>query len=221
MPVFRQPQEDELHRAAASALTSADASGFPCPSREEWGRIVSGAYAKNTEASQRALDHLATCHNCETVLRELRALRVRRQRMQRIALVASFAAACILVALAVSAWFNHRHVATVAVLDLRDASPTRGTEVATAPAVGTIAREVDSMRILLPVGSGPGFYHIGIFQAGEPPRQVLATTGNAVAAGSRVEMSVPFHRKELAPGRHLLGLRTENAGWDFYPINIQ
>jgi len=221
VPVFRQPQEDELLKAAASALTSGDASGFPCPSREEWGRIVSGAYARNMEASQRAVDHLATCHNCEAVLRELRELRIRRQRMQRIAFVAAFAIACVLAALAVSAWFNHRQVPTVAVIDLRDASPTRGADVATAPVVATIARGTDSVRIVLPVGSGPGLYQIGIFQAHEPPRQILATTGNALAADSRAEMSVPLHIKDIAPGRHLLGLRTEKSGWDFYLINIQ
>lgn len=221
MPVFRQPQEDELHRAAASALTSADASGFPCPTREEWARIVCGAYAKNTEASQRALDHLATCHNCETVLRELKNLRARRQRRLRIALVAAFAAACVLIALVMTGLFNRRDDSTVAVVDMRDASPTRGTDVTTAPAVATIARETESVRILLPVGSGPGLYQIGIFEANEPPRQVLATTGNAFAADSHVEISASLHIKGLAPGRHLLGLRTENAGWDFYLINIQ
>lgn len=219
MARFRYPREDELLAAASSALSSVDTTGASCPDRDQWTRVLSGAYAKDPATSERLLEHLSTCEACTDTLGRIRARRQRQR--QRVTVVLAVLAAGILLAFGILWWFAPRQGSETVLVDLRDAAATRGAEAKTAPPVAIVAGSTGSIRIVLPVGSGSGRYQVGLFEPGDPPREVQVVSVNATTAESRLEIRFRFPPKRLAPGRYLLGLRSENSPWDFYPIKIQ
>jgi hypothetical protein len=180
-------------------------------------RVIRGAYAKNAATTERLLEHLAGCNECAGQVRAIRENRTRK----RITLVFALAAASILIAIGLRSWFTGTQHSNIVVLDLRDTAPTRGAEAKTVPAVAAIHRGTGSIHVVLPVGSGRGVYQVGLFDVGEPPRQMQFTTENAIGPDSRLEIPLHFDFKQLAPGRYLVGLRRDGFPGDFYPVNVQ
>jgi hypothetical protein len=107
-----------------------------------------------------------------------------------------------------------------ALLDLRDASTTRGREGQGRKGQPHIlpAKRLD-LTILLPVGSEPGPYEVQFLKDVDKP--LLNASG-----GASVENGITVVRTKLDlagknPGSYLIGLRQPPSDWTFYPVTIQ
>jgi hypothetical protein len=107
-----------------------------------------------------------------------------------------------------------------ALLDLRDASTTRGAEGQGRKGQPHIlpAQRLD-LTILLPVGSEPGPYEIQFLKDVDKPllnASSAATVENSITV---VRTKLDLSRKNS--GSYLIGLRQPPSDWAFYPVTIR
>jgi hypothetical protein len=107
-----------------------------------------------------------------------------------------------------------------ALLDLRDASTTRGAEGqrrSTQPHV-LPAKRLD-LTILLPVGSEPGPYEVQFLKDVDKP--LLNASGGATVENGITALRAKLDLSRENPGTYLIGLRQRPSDWTFYPVALQ
>lgn len=107
-----------------------------------------------------------------------------------------------------------------ALLDLRDASTTRGTEGQrrrTQPYILPAKRL--EVTILLPVGSEPGSYEVQFLKDADKP--LLNVSGGATVENGTTVLRAKLDLSRKNPGSYLIGLRQPPSGWTIYPVTIQ
>ena len=107
-----------------------------------------------------------------------------------------------------------------ALLDLRDASATRGTagqSRTTEPHV-LPAKRLD-ITILLPIGSEPGPYNVQWLKNADQP--LLNGSSNASVERGMTVLRVRLDLSRQKPGNFFIGLRQPPSDWTYYPVTIQ
>src|SRR6184192_2441144 len=132
-----------------------------CTSRDDRAtsllKIIASHEMPLSEA-EKWLDHLGSCSPCYADFKRLQEAHDSRRRRMLLA-----TAAGILLAAAVTGWAllhrrNENLTAQMAILDLRDRSPARGTETNPDEQPLELSRAVKKLKILLPLGSSEGPY---------------------------------------------------------------
>jgi hypothetical protein len=208
---FRQP-ELEL----AEALTDADrkngllSRSADCPSERELRKFVAG----KSSLPDAVLAHLGDCPRCSQLLS---ALRVQTVRTRRISLALAATAVVVL-----AAWLTFVRSSPVpsgvATIDLREVSPTRGSE-STARRLVTAVRRNGTVRILLPIGS-EGRYECEI-QSQSGGRPVISSSGEASLQDHDIVLNLPLNLAQLRSGRYFLGLRRNGSDWFYYSLQLE
>jgi hypothetical protein len=107
-----------------------------------------------------------------------------------------------------------------ALLDLRDASTTRGAGVESRPAQPHILppKRLD-LTILLPIGSEPGPYEVQFLKDVDKP--LLNGSGRATVESGITVVRAKLDLSRKNPGSYLIGLRQAPSDWTFYPVTIR
>ena len=108
---------------------------------------------------------------------------------------------------------------TIAVLDLRNASPTRGGSLTTQAVPRLIVpRTAKTLQIYLPIGSEDGEYEVGLFRAENEP--VATGQGTAELSKHDVILGVDLDMSGVHPGEYLLGIRRPEFSWHYHIIDV-
>lgn len=185
-----------------------------CPTVADLRRFATGKC--NQEERDEILAHLGACDRCIALLR---AMRERRILIRRTSLV--FAVAAVL---AIAVWARLDRSSSisnaVATIDLRLASPTRGSENNNgADTVTARRKEAGRLRIILPIG-GEGKYDCQILRTGQIV-PLLRSSGEALLENHDVVLNLPVELGSLMPGRYSLALRHEGSEWVYYPLILE
>lgn len=107
-----------------------------------------------------------------------------------------------------------------ALLDLRNASTTRGTGGQTGNLKSHVlpGKRLD-LAILLPIGSEPGRYDIQWLKDIDKP--LLSTSGNASVENGMTVLRLKLDLSHQTAGNYLIGLREPQLDWTFYPVRIR
>lgn len=208
---FRQA-EFEL----AEALNDADQKNGllsrppDCPSDEELRQFVAGKSSR----PDALLVHLGDCPRCSQLLPSLHA---RSARISRLSLTLAATAVIVL-----AGWLILIRPSPVpsgvATIDLREMSPTRGSE-SSATTLITAVRRNGTVRILLPIGS-EGRYDGDVLE--EPgDRPVAQDSGEASVEDHAVVLNLSINLGKLNRGRYSLGLRHNRGEWAYYPVELK
>jgi len=184
-----------------------------CPTVADLRQFAMGKC--NQAQRDKILAHMGACDRCITLIREMRERGVL---IRRVSLVLAVAA---VLAVAVLATLNRSSSAssTVATVDLRLASPTRGVENNDGAAAVTAPRQAGRLRIILPIG-GEGKYECQILRPEDtgPP---LRSSGEAILENHDVVLNLPVELGSLRTGRYSLALRREGSEWVYYPLTLE
>ena len=206
---------DILRQGLATEFPNTERIG--CPGNSLLKGIAQGKVSL-TEAEP-WLDHLGSCSPCFQEFKEFR----RQSAMQRRRVLTwATAAAVLLFAAAGWLWIRPRQsveVTTVAVLDLRDRSVSRGqSPSATSQAPLEIPRTTKHLILDLPIGSNEGLYDVGLLtQAGD---QILSATGIARLHDHVTDLRVDIDLRSVQPGSYSLGVRQDGVEWSRYLIRV-
>jgi hypothetical protein len=207
--------EQELMEALSS-LTRKDGRVHRlgnCPTVADLRRFVAG---RCTQAQrEEVLAHIDSCDKCITVLRQMRERVIL---IRRTSLVLAIAAV-----LAVAVWVTLERSSstssTVATIDLRLVSPTRGIDN-TNPADAVAAQhQARRLRIILPIGS-EGKYEWQILRAPQSA-PLLRASAEASLENHEVVLDLSVELGKLMPGRYSLVLRREGSEWVYYPLILK
>jgi hypothetical protein len=211
--------ESELHRAQSDLLRERRSGPTgDCPSAAELSAFASGKYHQGDPAIGRILGHLGECERCNDVIISIRRRRIRTRRF-----VLAFASAIILAA---ATWFLSIHdrglkeASNIATIDLRNVAPTRGIDSDAEPASIALSRDIQSVRILLPVESAEGDYEAGIFRPEAQGSPILSSSGRTNLENHDVVLGLSLGFRDLKPGRYLLGTRHGGSGWQYYSLTV-
>ena len=188
-----------------------------CPGADVLKKIAS--HEMPLSEAQKWLDHLGSCSPCYADFKRFAEAHEWRRRRTWFA-----AAAGIILGLAVAGWalFHSRNenlTAQMAILDLRDRSPARGTETNPDEQPLELSRAVKKLKILLPLGSSEGPYEVRIvtLSGGE-----VATSGGTARRDEHItslEAALPLD--SLRSGKYLLQLRRPQLTWESYAVVLR
>jgi hypothetical protein len=133
-------------------------------------------------------------------------------------------AAVIIVALSIWAW-NRKHREfqfsnQVAMVDLRQMSPTRGGGPIPSVTAAKVPRQAGQLRVILPVGS-EGHYEAGLFRQMAQGTPLLRDSGHTDLEDHNVVLVLKLNLAGLKPRGYWLGLRQDGSDWVFYPLHIE
>ena len=195
-----------------------------CPSDIVLRRFAAGSEDRE-QVREEILLHLSACSRCVQFMRELRRQKMVGSGRRRAYIGSALALAAVIIA-AVSIWVwnrtHHEFRASnqVAIVDLRQMSPTRGADPGPAVTAAKVPRQAGQLRLILPVGS-TGTYEASLFREaaqGAPLRhdfeQINIEDHNAVLV-----LNLSF--AGLEAGRYWLGLRQGDSDWAFFPLSVE
>jgi len=188
-----------------------------CPGADVLKKIAS--HEMPLSEAEKWLDHLGSCSPCYADFKRFAEVHESRRRRTLLA-----AAAAILLALAITGWAllhvrNENLIADIAVLDLRDRSPSRGVEANPSEPPLEISRRVSHLKIYLPVGSSEGDYDIRIMAREE--KTLFATKGTASKQEGITSIAVDLNVSSASPGLYALQIRKFGFGWTPYPLRVK
>lgn len=188
-----------------------------CPGTDVLKRIAT--HKMPLSEAEKWLDHLGSCSPCYADFKRLQEAHHSRRRRTWLA-----AAASILLAVAVVGWAllhkrNENLIAETVVLDLRDRSPARGTEVNPAEPPLEFSRRISHLKIHLPVGSTEGGYDVRI--SGSDERIVVAAKGIAFKQQGIISLAVDVNLSSASPGLYVFQIRKYGSGWTSYPLQMK
>lgn len=107
-----------------------------------------------------------------------------------------------------------------ALLDLRDASATRGAgHQSRKPKPHILPAKRLDLTILLPIMSEPGPYDIQLLKNAD--NTLLNASGNASVERGMTILRVKLDLSRQQPGNFFVGLRQPPSDWAFYPVRLQ
>ena len=217
MPPLRQYRvaEQELMEALSS-VTQKDGQVHrlgDCPIVADLRWFVAG---RCTQAQrEEVLAHVDSCDKCMTLLRQMRERVIL---IRRTSLVLAIAAV-----LAVAVWVTLERSSstssTVATIDLRLVSPTRGIDNKNPADAVAAQHQAGRLRIILPIGS-EGKYECQILRAPQSA-PLLRAPGEASLENHEVVLNLSVELGKLMPGRYSLALRREGSEWVYYPLILK
>jgi hypothetical protein len=213
----RQEQRllDALGRGLLKEFPNPDRSG--CPGVGVLKRIASRTMPLNE--ADKWLDHLGSCSPCYSDFSKLRRNYESARKRKMLAIAASiFVAACI------GGWFllqrhNEGLVVQTALLDLRNRSRPRGTELNPPDPLLVVNHTARHWNIYLPLGSPEGTYEIRIVT--DSGGLLLTAKGEATLASgiASLPLDVNFGSKDLGPCN--LEIRKVTGGWNSFPLVLR
>jgi hypothetical protein len=188
-----------------------------CPGADVLKRIAS--HEMPLSEADKWLDHLGSCSPCYADFKRFAEAHEWRRRRAWLAVAAGF-----LLAVAVTGWaLLHKRVgnliAETAILDLRDRSPARGTEVNPAEPPLEIARSTSHLKIYLPLGSSEGEYTIRI--SGPGGEILFSKTGVAITQQGITSLIIDVNILSASPGPYVLQIQKVASEWTSYPLRLR
>jgi hypothetical protein len=216
----QQEQYSTLEKELIQGLLDSPADGCNggsvgnCPRPGDLRRFEAGKYGHKQEERDALMSHLAGCDRCVDFMMHLKRRRVWRAR----AVLVLACAAAILVAV----WTSTQHPAatsSVAIIDLRLSSPTRGTENDMRAVAATVHRDTNRLRVILPPGS-EGSYEFELLGY-EQSMAVLRGAAQTTVEKDQVILNLTARLARLTPGKYSLALRHGDSGWEYYPLIVE
>lgn len=208
MPIFRKPDEDDLLRAAKSALRrGAIRDDQVHPSEDRWRQFVQGSTASAEVSALMA--HLAACEQCGNRVKALRGNKNSRVYVLVVCAAALLVAAVIIV-------FT-RPAPTVVSIDLRPYAPSRG-PAPSSVSIATLPRKQLTLQITLPAGSPQGSYEVGL---SSEKSQESTSSGQSSWLNGVATLTVALDARHFAPGDYQLRIRRTGQSWDNYAIRLE
>lgn len=131
-------------------------------------------------------------------------------------------AASVLIVVGLATWamlHQHNSGQIAAVVDLRDRSMARGTELPPTETPIQIPRNVSYLDIYLPLGSSEGPYDIRI--SGPEGGTIFAGQGTASIQQGIASLHFDPRPWPARPGMYTLQLRKTGSEWNSFPLKIQ
>lgn len=217
MPSQRQYRvaEQELMESLASVprKTGDFHNLCDCPSMADLRLFVAGKcdQARRNEL----LEHMGSCDRCITLLRQMRQ---RALLIRKTSLVLA-AAAVLMFAIWATLGRTASKSSTIATIDLRLISPTRGIDGNHGAITTKAQRKAGRLRIILPIG-GEGKYECQILRQGQRV-PTLFSSGEARLENHDVVLDLAVELSGLPPGHYSLALRRESSEWAYYPLLVE
>ena len=210
-PKLRWP--DEIDEILGRANPNPTREG--CPSREELIALA----RKQRAMSDPGYVHLTRCSPCYL---EVRALQEERVVQRRRAWLRMAAAAVVIVAIAVGAWFfaNRRAPATdvQAQVDLRPYAQTRSdTTVDQQPL--SLPRGRLTLSVILPVGFEPGAYDVQLLDSRLVSQ--ASSTGTATSENFVTTLRTTLDVSDVPRGVYQLAIRGTSREWELFPAEVE
>lgn len=207
--------EQELMRSLAAG---ARRDGLPpesdgCPSAADLRRFVAGRAAQAQR--EEVLAHIDSCDKCITLLRQMRERVIFIRRTSLVLAVA----AVLVVAVWVTLQRPSSTSSTVATIDLRLVSPTRGIDNKNREDAVAAQHRAGRLRIILPIG-GEGNYECQILRAPQSA-PLLRASGVAALENHDVVLNLSVELGKLMPGRYSLAIRREGSEWVYYALILE
>ena len=130
-------------------------------------------------------------------------------------------AASVLIVVGLATWamlHQHNSGQIAAVVDLRDRSMARGTELPPTETPIQIPRNVSHLKIYLPLGSSDGIYDVRITNANG--NLIFTGSADATLKESVSSLEIDVRLSSASPGLYLLQLRRGTSDWNSYPLRI-
>lgn len=185
-----------------------------CPSPSDLRRFEAGKYGHDQAERDALISHLAVCDRCVDFMMRLKRRRVWRTRA---ALVLASAAAIF-----VAVWMSTQHrtaTSSVAIIDLRLSSPTRGTENAVGAVSATVPRNTNRLRVILAPGS-EGSYEFEILGY-DRSTVILRGAAQTIVEKDQVILNLTASLARLTPGKYSFALRHGDSPWEYYSVAIE
>jgi len=219
--------ERELMQAEQTVLEEQARRGpiDGCPSDAVLQRFAAGREDRE-EIREEILAHLAACSRCVEYMAELRRQKVTGSGSRRAYIARSALALAAVIIVAVSIWvWNRKHREfqvsnQVAIVDLRQMSPTRGGNPIPVVTAAKVPRQAGQLRLILPVGS-EGYYEAGLFRQAAEGTPLLRDSGHTNLDDRNVVLVLKLNLANLEPRRYWLGLRQDGSDWAFYPLFVE
>jgi len=211
LPKLRWP--DEIDEIFGRANPNPTRQG--CPSRDELIALA----RRQREMSDPSYVHLTRCSPCYLEVRVLQEeVRVhRRRRWLRMA-----AAAILVIALALGAWFVLNRPASVteiqAQLDLRPYAQTRS-DVPDERQPLTLPRGRLTLNVILPVGFDPGTYDVQLLDTSLTSR--ASSTGTATTENFVTTLRTTLDIGAVPSGPYQLAIRQTGQDWQLFPATVR
>jgi hypothetical protein len=171
-----------------------------------------------TEAEE-WLDHLTSCSPCYGDFSQFQASYHSRRTRTLLAIAASILIVACLAGWALFLRHSESVVAQTAVVDLRNRSIPRGTELNPDEQALEISREVKRLNVYLPLGSAEGRYELRIATTTETA--IFITNGVASLKDGVTSIEVAVDLSSASSGRYVLQIRRPNSEWNSYPLLLR
>jgi hypothetical protein len=188
-----------------------------CPGSDILNAIASGKLT--LEEAEPWINHLSSCSPCTREFSELRKGHQRRRILQ-----VSGAAAGVLLAAAIAAWFLVRSSLGPAQLrpvtvDLSGWAILRGSEGSPPNPPLRLAKGYLDMTLYLPAGSEPGTYDVQLVR--EPGQPIWSAQREAKLENYKATLRVQVDLRHFSPGLYLLAFRRQDRSWTYIPLVLK
>ncbi|MGA2605895.1 MAG: hypothetical protein ABSH01_00390 [Terriglobia bacterium] len=206
---------DALGRGLLREFPNPDRAG--CPGSAVLKRIAS--HEMPLAEAEKWLDHLTSCSPCYRDFSQLQVAYQHRRTRAFLAIAASILIAACLAGWALFLRHNEPLRTQTALLDLRNRSIPRGTELNPSEEPLEIARNVSHLEIYLPLGSSDGDYGIRI--SGPEGKVLFVTRGIAKMQQGITSLAADVNLSSARPGLYILQLQKADSGWTSYPLRVR
>ena len=207
---------DALGRGLLKEFPNPERTG--CPGSDVLKKIASREMP--LPQADKWLDHLGSCSPCYRDFLQFQAANRARRKQIQLAIAASF-----LIVASLVGWVVVRQqkqqplVAQTAVLDLRNRSVPRGTEVNPDEPPLEVSREVRHLNVYLPFGSPEGPYEMRITRTAGSA--ILTTGGVASLKDGVTSIEAAVDLSSASSGRYVLQIRKPDSEWNSYPLLLR
>ena len=206
---------DALGRGLLKEFPNPEHSG--CPRTDVLKRIAFRTMPLNE--AEKWLDHLGSCSPCYSNFSEFRRAYESWRKRTVLAIAAS-----LLVVACIGGWFlfqrhNEGLVAQTALLDLRNRSLPRSTELNLPKEPLVVKRAARHWNIYLPLGSTEGTYEIRIVT--DSGGLLLTATGEATLVSGIASSPVDVNLGSKNLGRCNLEIRKNRVEWNSFPLALR
>jgi len=184
-----------------------------CPGREIIAAIA--AHRMPLTEAEPYLDHLGSCSPC---YRDFVGLQAKYHQRRTRMILAVAAGVLIVVGLGTWTMLRQQNQQIAAVVDLRDRSMARGTELPPTDRPLEIPRNVSQLEVYLPLGSAEGAYAVRV--TAKQGQTISSGNGNAQVEQGATVLKVDLKPALSASGMYLLEIRRSQSEWGSFPMRV-